>query len=240
VLVWPESAFPYALARDAGTLAAIAALLPPETVLVTGAYREEASRAFNTIYVIGDDGTIGDAYDKRDLVPFGEYLPFASLFERLGVRQLTPLSFAPGPSRHPLALPSGRTFLPLICYEAIFSGRILDEGARPDFLLNVTNDGWFGRTPGPYQHFHQARLRSVEEGLPLARAANTGISAIVDSYGRIVTATRLDEAAVIQARLPLAIAPPPAAHWPHLIFFAISALCAAPALIPNLNRARER
>ena len=196
ILVWPESAFPFTLTQDAGALAAIAELLPPGTALVTGAYREEyppngERQVYNTIYAIGDDGTILDAYDKVHLVPFGEYMPAGELLGRFGVRQLTRRArFRPGRSAARSTLPFAPPFLPLICYEIIFSGEVLGEGPRPAFMLNLTNDGWFGRTTGPYQHFHQARVRAVEEGLPLVRAANTGISAIIDPYGRIITVSR--------------------------------------------------
>ena len=230
LLVWPESAFPYPLTQDPGTLAAIAELLPEGTALATGAFREEyppdGDRAvYNTIYVIGEDGTILDAYDKVHLVPFGEYLPAGDLLDRLGLRQIAPAEFTAGPFRRPLSVPFVPPFLPLICYEAIFSGELLGEGPRPGFLLNVTNDGWFGRTSGPYQHFHQARVRSVEEGLPLVRAANTGVSAIVDPYGRIIAGTQLGEATMIEARLPASITLPFYAQWRALVYLLSMAVC---------------
>ncbi len=230
VLVWPESAFPFPLTQDPGALAAIAALLPAGTALVTGAYREDyppdgPPQSYNSIYVIGDDGTILSAYDKVHLVPFGEYVPLADLLSRIGIRQLTPAGFTPGLFRRALKLPSGPSFLPLICYEAIFSGDVLGEGPRPDFMLNVTNDGWFGRTIGPYQHFHQARVRSVEEGLPLVRAANTGISAVIDAYGQIISQTRLGDATMVEARLPTSITPPFYAQWRLLTLFLSLAVC---------------
>jgi apolipoprotein N-acyltransferase len=245
LLVWPESAFPYPLTREPGTLAAIAELLPPETALVTGAYRTEsaaaeAARYFNTIYVIGDEGTILDAYDKVHLVPFGEYLPAAATtLDRIGIRQLTGEGFSPGPPRQPLALPFGPLPIPLICYEAIFSGELIGEGDVPGFLLNVTNDGWFGRTIGPYQHFHQARVRSVEEGLPLVRAANTGISATVDAYGRIVAEAELGDETMIEGRLPAAILPPPYAEWRWPIFLGIWAACLSLAATRFIYRVSE-
>ena len=218
LLVWPESAFPFALVEDPEALMAIADLLTPGTALVTGAYRVERDPAgeplvFNSVYVIGDDGTILDAYDKTHLVPFGEYLPAEGLLGALGLRQLVPDGFSAGPRRRSLTLPFGPPFTPLICYEAIFSGAVLGEGPRPGFLINVTNDGWFGRTIGPHQHFHQARVRSVEEGLPMVRAANTGISAILDPFGRAITRSRLGDAVAIAARLPRAIEPTFYSRW---------------------------
>ena len=130
------------------------------------------------------------SYDKIHLVPFGEYLPFAALLERLGLRSLVsaPGGFTPGGPRRYMAIPGLPPVSALVCYEAIFSGAVTrhDEFTeRPGLLLNVSEDGWYGNTIGPYQHFSQARLRAIEEGLPLVRAANTGVSAIIDPYGRV-------------------------------------------------------
>jgi apolipoprotein N-acyltransferase len=116
-------------------------------------------------------------------------------------------------------------FGPLICYEVIFPNDVLPEGPRPAFLLNVTNDGWFGRTIGPHQHFHQARVRSVEEGLPLVRAANTGISAIIDAYGRVLEGTGLGDVAVVETRLPNSIDPPLSAQWRNVAFLLALGAC---------------
>jgi apolipoprotein N-acyltransferase len=242
VLVWPESAFPFPLTQDAGTLAAIAELLPAGTALVTGAYRQEflpdgQPQFYNSIYVIGDDGTILEAYDKVHLVPLGEYVPGGQELKRFGLRQLADRGFARGPHRRPLALPGGPSFMPLICYEIVFPGAVLDEGPRPDFLLNVTNDGWFGRTTGPYQHFHQARVRSVEEGLPLVRAANTGISAVIDPYGRTIARSRLGEATMVEAALPAAATAPFYAQWRALLVALSLAVCMLMIVTKNLYRA---
>jgi apolipoprotein N-acyltransferase len=210
-LIWPESAFPFLLAREAGAMAQIADLLPRGTVLITGAARAadtapdgRVRHGYNSIYVIDDTGTILSVYDKVHLVPFGEYLPFQNLLERLGLLQLTkvPGGFIPGPRRRPLAVPGAPAAMPLICYEIIFPGEALGEGARPGWLLNLTNDGWFGISSGPYQHFQQARVRAIEEGLPLVRAANTGISAVTDPLGRIIRALPLGTAGVLDAPLP--------------------------------------
>jgi apolipoprotein N-acyltransferase len=230
VLVWPESAFPFALRDDAEALGAIGRLLPPGAALVTGAYRVEADpagdiRVFNSIYLVGDDGAILDAYDKTHLVPFGEYLPASQWLARLGLRQLVPSSFSAGPRRRELNLGFAPPFAPLICYEAIFSGAVLGEGPRPGFLLNVTNDGWFGRTIGPHQHFHQARLRSVEEGLPLIRAANTGISGIIDAQGRVLARSSLGQATMLEARLPGSIPPTIYSRWRSIPLLLLLVAC---------------
>jgi apolipoprotein N-acyltransferase len=215
LLVWPESAFPFFLARNPDVLQEIGDLLPASTTLVTGAARAvvpaDGGRPtfYNSIRVIAGDGTIVGTYDKVHLVPFGEFLPWQPLLERIGLRQLTHLigGFTAGSGPKTLLLPNGLKIAPMICYEAIFPGAAVDPAARPDALVNVTNDAWFGDTPGPRQHLAQARVRAVEEGLPLVRAANNGISAIVDPYGRIVGALRLDDAGVLDGSLPPPLPP---------------------------------
>jgi apolipoprotein N-acyltransferase len=238
-LIWPESAFPFFLTREAEVLAQIAALLPPNAVLITGAIRppetgpnEAVTRAYNSIYVIDHRGSILSVYDKVHLVPFGEYLPFQDALERLGLMQLTKVhgGFIPGDRRRNQHVPGAPDFLPLICYEIIFPGDavprheragflydhvgrylgwpfVAGSGERPGWLINLTNDGWFGISTGPYQHFQQARIRAIEEGLPLVRAANTGISAVVDPLGRVVNSLPLGTEGVLDAPLPKAIAP---------------------------------
>ena len=215
-LIWPESAFPFFLTHEPDALAQIAALLANRTVLITGAARvaepaldAEGLRAFNSIYVIDHDGSILAVYDKVHLVPFGEYLPFQALLERLGLMQLTKVQggFLAGDRRRALALKDAPPFLPLICYEIIFPDEAVPKAERPDWLLNVTNDGWFGNSSGPYQHFQQARVRAIEQGLPLVRAANTGISAVVDPFGRILKELPLGAEGVIDSELPQRLAP---------------------------------
>ncbi|HEY8383878.1 MAG TPA: apolipoprotein N-acyltransferase [Microvirga sp.] len=212
-LIWPESAFPFLLHREPQALAQIAAFLPPGTTLVTGAARmetplpgESAGRFFNAIQVVGEDGRIGGTYDKAHLVPFGEYVPHAldSLMRAVGLRQFVhiPGGFDAGEPGAPLAVPGLPPVAASVCYEAIFPGALIGAGPRPSLMLNVTNDAWFGNTPGPRQHFAQARLRTVEEGLPLVRAANTGISAVIDPYGRVVAALDLGKEGALDADLP--------------------------------------
>ncbi|WP_230531739.1 apolipoprotein N-acyltransferase [Microvirga roseola] len=216
-IVWPESAFPFLLHRDPGSLAQIATLLRPGSVLITGAARmdpplpgEAVGKFFNAIQVIDHQGTITATYDKVHLVPFGEYVPkfLDALIRAVGLRQFVhiPGGFEPSAMRTALAVPGLPPVAATICYEAIFPGEILGDGPRPDVILNVTNDGWFGITPGPYQHFAQARLRAVEEGLPLVRAANTGISAVIDPYGRIQDSVPLGVEGILDSALPISIA----------------------------------
>jgi apolipoprotein N-acyltransferase len=158
--------------------------------------------------VIGPGGTIQASYDKVHLVPLGEYLPLQAWLEAVGIQQLTrlPGGFAAGESRRDLELGDGLRLRPLICYEAIFPTESAGED-RPDALLNVTNDGWFGDSAGPHQHFAQARVRAVEQGLPLIRAANTGISAVVDPLGRVIDSLPVGTMGTIDAALPRASAP---------------------------------
>jgi apolipoprotein N-acyltransferase len=216
ILIWPESAFPFFLTREADAMAQIAELLPKGTVLITGSVRApdvppgtRITRAYNSIYVIDHDGSVLSAYDKLHLVPFGEYLPFQDWMEKLGFVQLTKVQggFIAGTRRRTMEIPNAPRALPLICYEAVFPGDVASRDDRPGWIVNLTNDGWFGISTGPYQHLQQARLRAIEEGLPLVRAANTGISAVVDPLGRIVARLGLGVEGVLDSSLPSAIAP---------------------------------
>jgi apolipoprotein N-acyltransferase len=234
-LIWPESAFPFFLTRDAGALAQIAALLPAGTVLITGAVRAPegvpdaaVTRAYNSVYVIDHGGSILSVYDKVHLVPFGEYLPFQDFLEQLGLQQITKLrgGFIPGDRRRILNVPGAPAVLPLICYEIIFPEAV-PGGERPGWMINLTNDGWFGASPGPYQHLQQARVRAIEQGLPLVRAANTGISAVVDPVGRVIEALPLGADGVLDARLPRPIVITPYARMGDLPTALVLAFAAA-------------
>jgi apolipoprotein N-acyltransferase len=238
ILIWPESAFPFFLTREPDAMAQIASLLKPRTELITGAVRAalasdmRVTRAYNSVYVIDPDGSIHGVYDKVHLVPFGEYLPFQHLLERLGLRQLTKMvgGFLAGERRRTMDVPGAPKMLPLICYEAIFPAAAVPRGERPGWLVNVTNDGWFGNSSGPRQHFQQARVTAIAEGLPLVRAANTGISAVIDPLGRIVNALPLGVEGVLDSGLPTAIAPTLYVRYGDnalLVFLAIGLLAVA-------------
>ena len=213
-VIWPESATPYPLDQEPEARRLIGRVVPPGGLLMTGGERfdfaSEPPRAWNSLFVLDPSGTIVARYDKRDLVPFGEFLPLRGVLGRLGLEKLTggSFDFQPGPGRRTIALPGLPPFSPLICYEAIFPGRVVDRDDRPAWLLNVTNDAWFGRSSGPYQHLAMARLRAVEEGLPLVRSANTGISAVVDPWGRIAARLDLGVTGVLDAALPAPLAAP--------------------------------
>lgn len=212
-LIWPESVFPYLLTQRRDTLGAIGSMLPEGTSLITGAVRAEAAVSgaagfvFNSVYVINHQGEIISAADKTHLVPFGEYVPFQSIAGGLGIEQLANQDggFEAGSSRKLLSTGIGPSLLPLICYEIIFSGQLWNEQERPGWIVNLTNDGWFGITPGPYQHSRQSVLRAVEEGLPLVRVANSGISGVYDPYGRPINELELGQSGIIDAQLPEAL-----------------------------------
>jgi apolipoprotein N-acyltransferase len=215
-LIWPESAFPFLLHREPAALARIGAMLPRGGVLITGAAREGARlpgesgrRFFNSVQVVADDGSIVAGYDKVHLVPFGEYVPriLDGALRALGIRQFVhiPGGFTAGERRLALNVPGLPAIAATVCYEAIFPDEVWPAGSRPGLILNVTNDGWFGDTPGPRQHFAQARLRAVEQGLPLVRAANTGISAVIDPYGRVLATLPVGVEGVLDSALPRAL-----------------------------------
>ena len=216
IVVWPETAVPFLLADDPEALAAIASVLPEETTLLVGSWRlvEERdaegrfirNRAYNSVLVVDGEGRITGSYDKIHLVPLGEYLPFQDFLEGLGMMQLTNVrgGFNVGQKPRLLTIPGAPPVTPLICYEIIFPQEITEAGTHPGWLLNLTNDAWFGSSAGPYQHFHQAQVRAVEQGLPVVRAANTGISAVIDPFGRVRAEIGLGEKGIIDADLPKA------------------------------------
>jgi apolipoprotein N-acyltransferase len=160
--------------------------------------------AANSLFAIDAKGEIRARYDKVNLVPFGEFTPFRPVLGRLGFGKLveSTLDFTPGPGRTTVSLPGLPPFSPLICYEAVFPNEAAPTSPRPAWLLNITNDAWFGISSGPYQHLAMARMRAVEEGLPLVRAANTGVSVVTDPYGRVLHRLGLGEQGVLDARLP--------------------------------------
>jgi apolipoprotein N-acyltransferase len=221
-LIWPESPFPFVLADEPEALSLIGEALPAKTMLITGAVRLDQSGAdgkqkfYNSLQVIGPDGVITESYDKLHLVPFGEYLPFSDLLSHMNLRQFitTPGGFTEGTLHKTIATAGSLpAFIPLICYEAIFPQMVQNQAQKPQLLMNLTNDAWFGETFGPYQHLEQARMRSVETGLPLVRAANTGISAVIDPFGRVVAELKLGQSGLVDSRLPRAISPPLATYW---------------------------
>jgi apolipoprotein N-acyltransferase len=209
-VIWPETAVPFLIEQDMALRLAVAAVTPPGGLTLTGAPRVEGPadrREFrNSMIALDGAGEVAGIYDKAHLVPFGEYMP---------LRRWVPLpavaaangDFTPGSGIRTMRLPGLPSFSPLICYEVIFPGAVAAPGDRPEWLLNLTNDAWYGISAGPHQHFAISRVRAVEEGLPLVRAANTGISGVVDAHGRVVARLGLGETGVVDAPLPAAAAP---------------------------------
>ncbi|WP_373504223.1 apolipoprotein N-acyltransferase [Aestuariivirga sp.] len=241
-LFWPESAVPFLIDENPVAKSELKPLLGGRTVLVTGSIRRdgdgEDADAFNSIIVFDGHAEVAARYDKWRLVPGGEFLPLAWLLEPLGFQKVvrTPGSFTSGPGPRTMALPGAPDAGFLVCYEVVFPDKLVDPANRPGFLVNVTNDGWFGRSTGPYQHVAQARMRSIEQGLPLVRAANTGVSAVIDSYGRYLHQLPLMEAGVIDSPLPVASPATLYAGWGDWILLLMVALSAGSSILIHLFR----
>lgn len=214
ITIWSETAAPFVLGYAEELQAEAAAAAGPDGRLILGIRRFEASAEreqwFNSLAILGQGGRPLAVYDKHHLVPFGEYIPFAAALSRLGLPALATLTqsgFAAGAGPRLLSAPGVPPFLPLICYEAIFPHGLSAPEGRPEWIVQVTNDAWFGQLTGPYQHLAQARIRAIEQGLPVARAANTGISAMIDARGRVVDSLPLGVAGHLDARLPGGLPP---------------------------------
>jgi apolipoprotein N-acyltransferase len=232
-VLWPEAAAPFVLDRDDAHRAQVAALAPKDGYVIAGSLRASPSsgrpqQVWNSIEAIDRKGVIRAHYDKAHLVPFGEYVPFSTV---LPMEAITPGStgLAAGPGPKTLVLPGLPGFSPTVCYEAIFPGSVTDRRARPSWIFNVTNDSWYGRSSGPYQHFAIARTRAVEEGLPLVRAANNGISGVIDPAGRVLARTRLDSVGYADVALPEPAAPTLFVAVGDGIFWVLLALGLLPA-----------
>ncbi len=219
VILWPETAIPFTFRENSPIPGQIAPLLPPHGLLLSGAVRSEGEMAdyklYNSIVAIDSSGKLLGTYDKAQLVPFGEFVPLRAL---LPVEKITHgnIDFSRG---HETTLAAGSIppVRPLICYEVIFPW-LSASRPRPQWLFNATNDGWYGHSTGPYQHLDAARMRAIEQGLPLARAANTGISAVIDPYGRNLQLLPLDSRGIIDQAIPLPLAPTPYARLGETLF----------------------
>jgi len=210
--IWPETALPMLLAHADEALAVISEAAGPVTPVVVGVQREENGAYYNSLIVTGTDGAVTQLYDKHHLVPFGEYMPWAELFARfdilgLAVRAQGGFASGAGPALIDLG-PLGKA-VPLICYEAVFPQDVHGAPGRADMLLQITNDAWFGQWSGPYQHLAQSRIRAIEQGLPMLRSANTGVSAVIDGGGRILGQIPLGQAGYIDLPVPPPLAPTP-------------------------------
>lgn len=236
-VLWPEAAAPFLIERDGPHRGAIAAVAPKDGYLITGALTanpppDPPTQLWNSIEAIDRAGAIRARYDKAHLVPFGEYVPLGDV---LPMRKVTPgaIDLSSGPGPRTLTLPGLPAMSPIICYEAIFPSRVVDRNDRPAWIFNVTNDAWYGRSSGPYQHFAIARTRAIEEGLPLVRVANNGISGVIDPAGRIVARTGLDSVGHADVALPAAASPSLYAVAGDWVFAAMLLLGMVPALRPR-------
>jgi apolipoprotein N-acyltransferase len=247
LLIWPEAAVTEPLQDERRlvdyqheaefTRQVVQAQTDPGDLLLTGGISVQSSDgvrptgATNSVFAIRPNGGIVGRYDKAHLVPYGEYLPMRPLLSAIGLSRLAPgdLDFDPGPGPRTLDIPGVGPVGFQLCYEIIFSGEVVDRAHRPGFLFNPSNDAWFGAW-GPPQHLAQARLRALEEGLPVVRATPTGISAIVDARGRLLHSIPLGQMGVIDARLPLAAPPTLFARFGNLLSFAFALLLVAAAI----------
>jgi len=212
IVIWPEAAITYL--PDENPFIRTQITTAAQVPVILGARRRDENGVFNSLFLLNKDSSIADVYDKYHLVPFGEYMPLQGLAQQLGLKGLAEQmgasnSFGSGPAI--LESEGVPPFLPLICYEAIFPQGV--AGPRPAWLVQITNDAWFGEASGPYQHLAQARVRAIEQGLPLARAANTGISAMVDPLGRITDSLPLGVDGYIDAPLAKPLPPTLLACW---------------------------
>lgn len=251
LIIWPETAIPFALNRSPTILKRLDEMLEPGNTLISGAFHVEKNQeikgkknyqVYNSLFVVNHLGEITNHYDKNHLVPFGEYLPFPQLFRNIGLKAIADErgGFKIGPEPKPVHLEKAPPFLPSICYEAIFplSEKTITTGAK--WLLNISNDGWFGNTVGPHQHLHQVRLRSVETGLPMIRSVNGGISAIFDGLGRVVKKSTLNKSSVIRVKLPKNITLEkyiiPNELWSLLILLAFLVLISTEKILTNRSK----
>lgn len=232
-IIWPESAPPFFLMRQPAALDDVALLTGTHSVLLTGAVRgaldADGVRYFNSLYIFGHGGQLLGTYDKFHLVPFGEYLPLKGVFGALGLSKLvdSPGDFTPGDGPHTFDLPGAPAVGPLICYEILFPGAVSDPARRAGWLVNVTDDLWFGpaSSTGPRQHFLTARVRAIEEGLPIVRAANTGISAVIDAEGRVIAVLGSGEKGVLDSSLPQALHTTVFAYLGNVAFVLLCIVC---------------
>ncbi|MDX1975523.1 MAG: apolipoprotein N-acyltransferase [Rickettsiales bacterium] len=207
--IWPETAVPTVVRSGAGFMGQIAYTLPEGKILLTGVMRDEPNgdtrKFYNSIMVINNQGQMLGMYDKAKLVPFGEFLPFREWLPKAITTPVGTADLSSGPGSLTYQWQGLPPVSPLVCYEAIFPGFVTGSDIKPEWMLNLTNDAWFGMSIGPHQHFNMARMRAVEQGIPLVRSANTGISAVIDGYGRIIASLALGERGVLDSQLPKAI-----------------------------------
>ncbi len=238
LVIWPETAFAGLLDREEALLReTVWGVLPFDGWLITGVPRfDSQNRLFNAAALIDPNGRVEALYDKRRLVPFGEYVPFRHLIPFADVIA-GPTDFSSADGNRMFTLPHYGHLQLLICYETLFPGSVVSPGPRPDMLVNLTNDAWFGHTPGPWQHLAQARMRAVEEGIPMVRVANTGISAVFDGAGRNLGHINLGDSGFLDVKVPPALGPSPYARWRERALLTLLGVLIA--VIIGLDRARS-
>ncbi len=242
VVIWPETSIPFLLGNNTSALQAVADAAGPDAQVLAGIRRREDNRIYNSMVYLDQAGGILSVYDKHHLVPFGEYIPFASILSRFGLRGLAAEDgggFSAGEGVRIIQGSGLPDFLPLICYEAIFPGLAQADAGRPGWLLHQTNDAWFGNASGPFQHLQQIRARAIEQGLPVARSANTGISAMIDPYGVIVGHISLNQSGYLDARLPAALSPTIYVKWGEAIWLVVAAMLASAAALESRGAGRK-
>lgn len=257
LLLWPEASIPYRLDQDLARSVMIGRLLEPGGYVLTGFPRAEQGPEgyafFNSMIVIDHVGRERGIYDKAHLVPFGEYVPVPGFFAWVnsalnligfedGVQKVVAGGgdFKAGPGPVVMELPGLPSVGPLICYEVIFPGQVTPEGDRPDWLYNLTNDSWYGDLSGPFQHMTIARFRSIEEGLPMIRSAQTGVSAIIDAHGRVLRSLELGKQGVLNGQLPPPLPPTIFARYGNSVFFLMLFACALLILLSRVGNKTNR
>ncbi|KAF0138730.1 MAG: cutE, partial [Rhodospirillaceae bacterium] len=244
-VIWPETASAFSLDWHEEARRLVAKAAPPGGAVLTGVLRTtppvlKPVQFWNSLMAIDHEGSVVAFYDKAHLVPFGEFVPLRNLLP-LPKITIGSTDFSSGPGRQTMHTPSLPPVSPLICYEVIFPGAVVEQSGHPQWMLNVTNDAWFGLSAGPHQHFASARWRAVEQGIPLVRVAVTGISGVVDPYGRVVESLGLGVAGVRDVSLPVALTrPPPFARWGNTLAAVLDVVCLGAALALKHWRQRNK
>ena len=238
-IFWAETAATYFIEKDLASRKAIARATPKGGLTITGAPRtvrrgDDIYQVRNSIHGIDEAGNVVGTYDKFHLVPFGEYIPLRKIFKFSKITAGT-TDFSAGPGPRTLRLKGLPPVSPLICYEVIFPNQVVDRQDRPEWLLNLTNDAWYGASSGPYQHFDAARLRAVEEGLPLVRVANTGISGVIDGYGRVVSRLALGKKGTLDSVLPGSLQPTLYGRLGNSLVIFLILIVAGAGMLTNCN-----
>lgn len=230
IVIWSETAFPFTLSDGSGWFGHMRFFAPKGGYFMTGAIRSHRDKIWNSFFAIDGEGAPVATYDKHQLVPFGEFVPLRSV---LPLDKITPgaTDFSRGEGVRTITLAGIPSFSPLICYEVVFPWLAARRDDRPEWLLNVTNDAWYGDSPGPYQHFDMTRMRAIEQGLPLVRAANTGISALIDPYGRVAGHVPLNFRGLIDRALPRSLPPTFYARYGELPLLGVLGIAAVAYLL---------